>query len=87
MEGPGSPPGKRVVDSDSVNGLDFLPKSVVVAGSGIIAIEMANIFRKLGAEVTMVVRSTGMAALSRIGAPRDSEARSSGAALRRDARL
>ena len=59
--------GKRVVDSDSVNGLDFLPKSVVVAGSGIIAIEMANIFRKLGAEVTMVVRSTAMSALERIG--------------------
>ena len=44
------PPGipfdnKRILDADSVNGLSFLPKSVVVAGSGIIAIEMANIFR------------------------------------------
>jgi len=38
-----------------------------VAGSGIIAIEMANIFRKLGAEVTMVVRGSAMSALDRIG--------------------
>ena len=66
------PPGipfdnKRILDADSVNGLSFLPKSVVVAGSGIIAIEMANIFRKLGSEVTMVVRSNAMQALDRIG--------------------
>ena len=66
------PPGipfdnQRILDADSVNGLSFLPKSVVVAGSGIIAIEMANIFRKLGSEVTMVVRSNAMQALDRIG--------------------
>jgi NAD(P) transhydrogenase len=45
-----------ILDSDTVNGLSFLPRSVVVAGSGIIAIEMAMIFRRLGSEVTMVVR-------------------------------
>ena len=66
------PPGipfdtKRVLDADSVNGLDFLPRSVVVAGSGIIAIEMSNIFRKLGASVTMVVRGSAMSALEKIG--------------------
>ena len=66
------PPGipfdnQRILDADSVNGLSFLPKSVVVAGSGIIAIEMANIFRKLGAKVTMVVRGDAMQALDRIG--------------------
>jgi len=59
--------GVRILESDSVNAIDFLPRSVVVAGSGIIAIEMANIFRKLGAEVTMVVRGTAKSALDRIG--------------------
>ena len=38
----GARPRQRIVDSDSVNGLSFLPRSVVVAGSGIIAIEMAR---------------------------------------------
>jgi len=65
---PGIPfDGERVLDSDTVNGIDFLPRSVVVAGSGLIAIEMANIFRNLGAEVTMVVRGSAMSALERIG--------------------
>ena len=61
---PGIPFDNKIVhDSDSVNGLNYLPKSVVVAGSGIIAIEMANIFRKLGASVTMVVRGSALSAL------------------------
>jgi len=66
---PGIPfDGKQVFDSDSINaGLSFLPKSVVLVGSGIIAIEYAKIFRKLGAKVTMVVRGSAMAALDRIG--------------------
>jgi pyruvate/2-oxoglutarate dehydrogenase complex dihydrolipoamide dehydrogenase (E3) component len=65
---PGIPFDSTIVhDSDSVNGLTYLPKSVVVAGSGIIAIEMANIFRKLGASVTMVVRGSALSALERIG--------------------
>ncbi|KAH8044568.1 HI0933-like protein [Aureococcus anophagefferens] len=41
--------GRRVFDADSINTLGFLPKSVVIVGSGIIAIEYAMIFRKLGA--------------------------------------
>jgi len=57
----------RIFDSDSVNGLGFLPQSVIIVGSGIIAIEYAKIFRKLGAEVTMLVRSSAMSALERIG--------------------
>jgi len=57
----------RVFDSDTVNGLAFLPRSVVIVGSGIIAIEYAKIFRKFGAEVTMLVRGSAMTALKRIG--------------------
>lgn len=57
----------RVFDSDSINGLSFLPRSVVVVGAGIIAIEYAKILRKLGAEVTMLVRGSVTSALERIG--------------------
>ena len=59
--------GSRIFDADSINGLGFLPKSVAVVGSGIIAIEYAKIFRKLGADVTMLVRGNAMSALQRIG--------------------
>lgn len=48
--------GKRVLDSDSINGLQFLPKSIAITGSGIIAVEFAKIFRNLGADVTLIIR-------------------------------
>lgn len=48
--------GKRVLDSDSINSLSFLPKSIAITGSGIIAVEFAKIFRNLGADVTLVIR-------------------------------
>jgi hypothetical protein len=55
---PGGVPfdGKRVFDSDSINGLSYLPKSVAITGSGIIAVEFAKIFRNLGADVTLIIR-------------------------------
>jgi pyruvate/2-oxoglutarate dehydrogenase complex dihydrolipoamide dehydrogenase (E3) component len=59
--------GSRVHDSDSINGLGFLPTSVVITGSGVIAIEYAQIFRKLGAEVTMLVRGRCADGLARVG--------------------
>ena len=52
---------------NSINGISFLPKSVTIVGSGIIAIEYAKIFRNLGAEVTMLVRGKARTALERIG--------------------
>lgn len=48
--------GNRIFQSDSINNLSFLPHSVVISGAGIIAIEFANIFRNLGAEVTILIR-------------------------------
>lgn len=48
--------GKRIFDSDSINSLTYLPKSIAITGSGIIAIEYAKIFRNLGAEVTLIIR-------------------------------
>lgn len=48
--------GSRIFDSDSINQIDYLPKSMAITGSGIIAIEFAKIFRNLGAEVTLIIR-------------------------------
>jgi len=58
---------KRIFDSDTVNTLAFLPKDVVISGGGIISIEYAKIFRKLGAKVTLIVRSGATSSLGRIG--------------------
>jgi len=62
---------KRIFDSDTVNTLTFLPKEVAISGGGIISIEYAKIFRKLGAEVTLIVRSGAKSSLERIGLDRD----------------
>ena len=43
---------EHVVDSDSVLSLSYLPRSLVVLGSGVIACEYASIFASLGCEVT-----------------------------------
>eukprot|EP00529_Nitzschia_sp_RCC80_P014261 CAMPEP_0113486126 /NCGR_PEP_ID=MMETSP0014_2-20120614/24836_1 /TAXON_ID=2857 /ORGANISM="Nitzschia sp." /LENGTH=722 /DNA_ID=CAMNT_0000379789 /DNA_START=36 /DNA_END=2201 /DNA_ORIENTATION=- /assembly_acc=CAM_ASM_000159 len=48
--------GKRIFDSDSINTLGYLPRSIAITGSGIIAIEFAKIFRNLGADVTLIIR-------------------------------
>ena len=58
---------QRIFDADSINGLDYLPKSVVIVGSGIIAIEYAKIMKKIGAEVTMLVRGSASTAMARLG--------------------
>lgn len=62
---------RRIFNADSIAKLAFLPHSVCISGSGIIAIEFAKIFRKLGAKVTMLVRGETMGALKRIGLDRD----------------
>lgn len=64
--------GKRMFDSDSINQIGFLPKSVAITGSGIIAIEFAKIFRNLGAEVTLIIRdAVPRNALMKIGLDKD----------------
>ena len=62
---------KHVFDSDSIAKLSFLPRRVVIAGAGIIAIEYAKIFAKLHASVTMLVRRDVMSSLERIGLDHD----------------
>ena len=45
----------RCFDSDSIKGLSFLPRSVVIVGGGIIAIEFARIFAELDADADETV--------------------------------
>jgi NAD(P) transhydrogenase len=64
--------GRRVFDSDSINALSKLPRSVAITGSGIIAIEYAKIFKNLGSDVTMIIRdSIPRNALMKIGLDKD----------------
>ena len=45
---------KRVMDSTDALELADIPKTLLVVGGGIIGLEMANVFRALGSEVTVV---------------------------------
>ena len=58
----------RCYDSDSIKKLSFLPRSVVIVGGGIIAVEFARIFAALAAKVTMIVRADNLpTSLARVG--------------------
>jgi len=50
--------GKRIFDSDTINKIGYLPRSIAITGSGIIAIEFAKIFKNLEADVTLIIRDT-----------------------------
>jgi NAD(P) transhydrogenase len=45
---------RTVIDSDGIVHLDKLPRSMVVAGAGVIGIEYASMFAALGTKVTVV---------------------------------
>jgi NAD(P) transhydrogenase len=45
---------EHVVDSDSILSLPYIPRSMLVLGSGVIACEYASIFAALGCAVTML---------------------------------
>jgi NAD(P) transhydrogenase len=47
---------ESVVDSDSFLVVNYLPKSLIVIGGGVIACEYASVFANLGCEVTLVDR-------------------------------
>src|SRR6201990_2898045 len=56
---PARPPGvefdeERVLDSDGILNLKFVPASMVVVGAGVIGIEYASMFAALGTKVTVV---------------------------------
>jgi NAD(P) transhydrogenase len=45
---------EHVLDSDSILSLPYLPRTLIVLGSGVIACEYASIFAALGSQVTLV---------------------------------
>jgi dihydrolipoamide dehydrogenase len=46
--------GQRVITSDQALTLDYVPKSVVVLGGGVIGVEFASVWTSFGASVTIV---------------------------------
>jgi dihydrolipoamide dehydrogenase len=51
---PGLEIGGRVITSDHALKLEFVPKSVIVLGGGVIGVEFASIWRSFGSEVTII---------------------------------
>ena len=51
---------ERVLDSDEIISLDFIPSSMVVVGAGVIGIEYASIFAALGSKVTVIEKRDTM---------------------------
>ena len=49
---------EHILDSDSILSLPYLPRSMIVLGSGVIACEYASIFAALGCRVTMLDKAT-----------------------------
>lgn len=64
---PFAPFGGRILSSDEILSIDQIPGSLVVIGGGVIGIEFASLFARLGTEVTVVE------ALPRILAPADAD--------------
>jgi dihydrolipoamide dehydrogenase len=46
--------GSRVITSDHALTLDYVPRSVVVLGGGVIGVEFASVWRSFGVDVTIV---------------------------------
>jgi NAD(P) transhydrogenase len=62
---PARPPGvefdeERVLDSDGILDLKFIPASMVVVGAGVIGVEYASMFAALGTKVTVVEKRDSM---------------------------
>jgi dihydrolipoamide dehydrogenase len=51
---PGLDIGGRIITSDQAVHLDYIPRSVVVLGGGVIGVEFASVWASFGAEVTIV---------------------------------
>lgn len=46
--------GKRVMTSDQALKIDYVPKSVIVLGGGVIGCEFASVWKSFGSEVTII---------------------------------
>jgi dihydrolipoamide dehydrogenase len=51
---PGLDISGRIMTSDQALNLDYVPKSVIVLGGGVIGVEFASVWKSFGAEVTIV---------------------------------
>jgi len=51
---PGLDIGGRIMTSDQALNLDYVPKSVIVLGGGVIGVEFASVWKSFGADVTIV---------------------------------
>src|SRR4051794_14480805 len=51
---PGLEIGGRVITSDQALQLDWVPKSIVILGGGVIGSEFASVYRSFGADVTII---------------------------------
>lgn len=51
---PGLDISGRIMTSDQALDLDYVPKSVIVLGGGVIGVEFASVWKSFGAEVTIV---------------------------------
>ena len=62
----------RIFDSDTINLLGYLPRSVTISGLGIIGIEFANIFNALGVkDVNILVRGDVETSAKKLGMDMD----------------
>ena len=46
--------GKRIITSDHALTLDYIPKTVIVLGGGVIGCEFASVWKSFGADVTII---------------------------------
>lgn len=51
---PGLDIGGRIMTSEQALQLDYVPKSVIVLGGGVIGVEFSSVWRSFGAEVTII---------------------------------
>ena len=51
---PGLDIGGRVITSDQALTLDYIPKSVIVLGGGVIGVEFASVWKSFGSDVTII---------------------------------
>ena len=55
--------GTRVITSDHAIKMDYIPKSVIVLGGGVIGCEFASVWKSFGAEVTIIEGLSHLVAL------------------------
>ena len=51
---PGLDIGGRIITSDQALTLDYVPKSIIVLGGGVIGVEFASVYKSFGSEVTII---------------------------------